>query len=107
MPVADIADGTHAAVVLSYDEAKGRYAVVRIDGEAVDDVRVRADDRRVLEARHVENADGARGVALEGREKRGASMPPQARVLTSGNGGEEARHTRSGMPGLRVRRANG
>jgi hypothetical protein len=39
---------------------RGKLAVVRVDGEAVDDVGVRAHEGGVLEGGHVEDADGAR-----------------------------------------------
>jgi hypothetical protein len=47
--------------------ARGRreLAVVRVGGEAVDDVGVRAEQSHVLLRRHIEHADGARGGAHE------------------------------------------
>ena len=55
---------------------RGELAVVRVGGEAVDDVRVRAEQRHVLLRRHVEHADGARGGADEQLEtvRRGVGL---------------------------------
>jgi hypothetical protein len=55
---------------------RGELAVVRVGGEAVDDVGVRAEQCHVLLRRHVEHADGARSSADEQLEtiRRGVGL---------------------------------